>query len=114
MQTEFFDTTSRGASFDYDAFLADIAKRPLSSTRRLTPRQEETVNPLYGQGKLFFCMQRLSLDRASYYLKIAPLGIVIVPSDGFSYMLKEDLTKIFRGITPLYWLSALQTILCYI
>ena len=51
LQTEFFDTTSRGASFDYDAFLADIAKRPLSSSRRVTPRQEETVNPLYGQGK---------------------------------------------------------------
>lgn len=65
VQTEFFDAESRGESFDYDAFLADIARRPLpeatGSRRGLPPHpQGGTENPLYGQGAPHFPFLSLS------------------------------------------------------
>lgn len=68
LQTEFFDVASRGPSFDYDAYLADIASRPLPSTRRrMTPR-DETDNPLYGQGKPkpYFLTLSATFSRTAY------------------------------------------------
>ena len=71
LQTEFFDAasaTSRGESFDYDAYLEDMARSPAGHgmaagaaagtaagaaaavAARRQPLEGQTVNPLYGQG----------------------------------------------------------------
>ena len=69
LQTEFFDTQSRGGSFDYDAFLADIAKRPLPSIKKMSPRDDETQNPLYGQGRFLwlYLVSKYRLVRLALY-----------------------------------------------
>ena len=54
----FFDAISRGESFDYEAFLADVRDRPLerNASRRLPAAQGSFQNPVYGEGQLIIIL----------------------------------------------------------